>query len=207
MTGQFQFVMRTGPSPGKTFTLSKKESFAGRDVDNEIVINDVEVSRKHFRVLLQNDSYVIEDLGSTNGTFINETRISAPTSLRAGDTVRAGDNVTLVFEAASDPNATIQSGEGEKAAPPPRKATPPPSPAPVLTPQPSPTPQATPAGYAGQVPLSPAEPEDKSSKRRTLIIGCSGLFVITACVVSAGLYYIDVNRLWCDVFGTLLGGC
>lgn len=205
MTGQFQMVMRTGPSPGKTFSLSKKESFAGRDVDNEIVINDVEVSRKHFRILLQNDSYVIEDLGSTNGTFINETRITAPTSLRAGDTVRAGDNVTLVFEAASDPNATIQSGE--KASPPPGKPAPPPSPAPVLTPQPSPTPQATPAGYAGQVPLNPAAPDDKSSNRRTLMIGCLGLFVITACVVSAGLYYIDTNLLWCDVFGTLIGGC
>ncbi|MDH5606323.1 MAG: FHA domain-containing protein [Anaerolineae bacterium] len=215
MSGQFQMVIRTGPNPGKTFTLTKKELVLGRDVDNDIVINDAEISRQHIRLVLQNNGFVINDLNSTNGTFVNETRISAPTALRPGDIIRAGDNVTLVYEEISDPDRTVMSGgdSAAAAAPPARPApapaavAPPPAAAPAPPPPAPPAAAPVPQGYAGQVPLSPSQPEPKKASPRTFLLGCAGILILGACIIAAALYYIDVNVLWCDVFGTMLEGC
>ena len=49
----FQLVQRSGPAPGKTYSLSKNEIYLGRDITNDIVINDPEISRKHARLMLQ----------------------------------------------------------------------------------------------------------------------------------------------------------
>ena len=82
----FQFVMRTGPNPGKVFDVSKSEIYIGRDINNDIVINDPEVSRHHCRLTQGGGGYTIEDLGSTNGTFVNltETNTSAVSTLNLG---------------------------------------------------------------------------------------------------------------------------
>ena len=77
----FQLVMRAGPTPGKVFSLSKTELYLGRDISNDIVINDAEVSRKHVRLMLQSGQFVLEDLGSTNGTFVNNQRVAGCGSL------------------------------------------------------------------------------------------------------------------------------
>ena len=47
----FQLVMRTGPNPGKVFELTKGEVYIGRDINNDIVVNDAEISRKHARLI------------------------------------------------------------------------------------------------------------------------------------------------------------
>lgn len=190
---QYQLVMKQGPAPGKTFELSRNELTIGRDINNEIVINDAEVSRRHCRLLLQGDGYVVEDLGSTNGTFINEQRVSGQRALHSGETLRVGDNVTLIYEVAGvDADATIASRGGR------------PAPAPAAPP---PQPRKQPQQYAGQVPASPAPAAGPKTKNRGLMIGCGVLLVIGICVVAGGLYYIDVNYLWCDVFGFLIPGC
>lgn len=61
--------------------------FIGRDLTNDIVINDAEISRRHARLISQAGGYVLEDLGSTNGTFINGQRLASPYILRPGETV------------------------------------------------------------------------------------------------------------------------
>ena len=77
---------------------------------NEFVINDAEVSRKHARISLQGGSFVLEDLGSTNGTFVEGQRLMGPHRLRPGDLILLGENVSLRFEAATfDPDATMVS--------------------------------------------------------------------------------------------------
>ncbi|MCH7663510.1 MAG: FHA domain-containing protein, partial [Chloroflexi bacterium] len=96
----FQLVMRVGPSPGKVFALSTNEVVLGRDIDNEVVINDAEISRRHTRLLIQEGGYVVEDLGSTNGTFVNGQKITGPHVLEPGQTIRLGENVTLSYEIA-----------------------------------------------------------------------------------------------------------
>src|SRR5512138_922366 len=100
MQSNFRLVMRSGPSVGKVYPLDKGEMFVGRDLSNDIVINDPEISRRHARLFLQGASYVLEDLGSTNGSFVNGQRLVGPNILRPGDTITFGERMSLVYESA-----------------------------------------------------------------------------------------------------------
>src|SRR5512141_423103 len=110
MTSQFQLIMRTGPTPGAAFTLEGDQMSIGRDSTNEIVINDAEISRRHARLTFQGGKYVLEDLGSTNGTFVNGQRLAGPRVLKAGEVVSFGEQIVLVFEATTfDAGAPVVS--------------------------------------------------------------------------------------------------
>jgi hypothetical protein len=73
----------------------------GREVGNTIVIADQTVSRSHARVTVTNLVAVLEDVGSTAGTFVNDVRISSPTILKLGDMVRLGASAFSFVPAAS----------------------------------------------------------------------------------------------------------
>ena len=92
---QFQFVMRSGPTPGRTFPLEGDQLTIGRESSNGIAINDAEISRKHSRLTFQGGKYVLEDLGSTNGTFVNGQRLAGPVVLKPGDVVSLGEHIVL----------------------------------------------------------------------------------------------------------------
>lgn len=66
----------------------------------DMTIPDAEISRRHARLLREDDALVIEDLDSSNGTFVNGERISGKRSLKQGDEVRFGDTVWLLQPAA-----------------------------------------------------------------------------------------------------------
>jgi predicted component of type VI protein secretion system len=214
----YQLVMKTGPAPGKTFAIEKSELFFGRDVANEVFINDAEVSRRHARLTVQASGYILEDLGSTNGTFVNGQRLTGPRVLRLGDMIMLGENVSLVFEMASyDPNATMVSAPGTVVAPqPPPVVAPPPMPAYVPPPAapayvpptppppapayvPPPVPPPPEPAYAGRVPASPLEPlipEEKAPRRTWLWVSC-GCLVVLLCLLVAGGYAFDSLNLYC----------
>ena len=198
MASQFQLIMRTGPTPGATFTLEGDQLNIGRDSSNEITINDAEVSRRHARLTFQGGKYVLEDLGSTNGTFVNGQRLAGPRVLKAGEVVSFGEQIVLVFEVTtSDPGATMVS---------PRAAAVPSISRPVTPPPPPPT------DYVGSVPASPppssaSVPPSTPAKRTNIlpvIVGVAVLFFI--CLCAGILWYIDANFLWCTFF-PFLGGC
>ncbi len=192
---QYQLVMKKGPAPGKVYELTRNELHIGRDINHEIAINDAEISRRHCRLAAQGDGYILEDLGSTNGTFVNEQRVSGQVSLRPGDIIRVGDNVRLAYEIAGlDADATIASS-GKQAPPPP---TPPPQ-----RPAPPPPPAQQ---HASQAPASPAPAQPKAKSNRNLMIGCGVLLVLGICV-TIGLFYVDANCLWCEITWNLLPGC
>src|SRR5512132_4437763 len=141
MASQFQLIMRTGPTPGAAYTLEGDQLMIGRDSTNEIVINDAEVSRRHARLTFQGGKYVLEDLGSTNGTFVNGQRLAGPRVVKPGEVVSCGEQMVLVFEAMTfDPGAMVVS---------PRAAVVPSASRPVMPPPPPP------ADYAGSVPANP----------------------------------------------------
>ncbi len=94
----FRLVVRRGPQPNQTFDISKDVTTLGRDITNDIVINDPEVSRHHLRIARTADGCSIEDLGSTNGTFVNGQRISGSRPLNSGDMIGLGETVTLGYE-------------------------------------------------------------------------------------------------------------
>jgi len=137
----FRFVMRSGPTVGKVYPLEAAEISIGRDSSNMVAINDAEVSRRHARMELRGSAYMIQDLGSTNGTFVNGTRITGMQVLNPGDTVAFGEGIVLLFDAAEDANATVLSAK----APPTAVQRPAPAPAPMPAPAPIPAPVRPPA--------------------------------------------------------------
>lgn len=62
----------------------------GRDASSTLALQDDQMSRHHARVSAQGETAVVEDLGSTNGTYVNEQPIEGPRELRAGDRIRVG---------------------------------------------------------------------------------------------------------------------
>ncbi|MFZ2097048.1 MAG: FHA domain-containing protein [Anaerolineales bacterium] len=95
---QYRLVVRQGPIPGQVFELTKNEISVGRDISNDFVVNDAEVSRKHAQLTLEGDRYKIEDLNSTNGTYIDGQRLIGPHVLAIGEIIMFGDNVGVVFD-------------------------------------------------------------------------------------------------------------
>jgi len=85
-------VFVSGPSPVSTIVLAKKVSL-GRSSENDIPILDPLVSRQHALVELSGGGYLVTDLGSANGTYINDVPLTAPVLLRVGDLVKFGGTV------------------------------------------------------------------------------------------------------------------
>lgn len=94
----FRLVMRRGPQPDRIYTLTEELLTLGREGSNEIAVNDPEVSRQHARLAFQSGGYVIEDLGSTNGTFVNGSRIAGPYALSNGDEIGLGEMIILAYQ-------------------------------------------------------------------------------------------------------------
>ena len=150
---QFQFVMRSGPTPGVTFPLEGDQLTIGRDASNGVAINDAEVSRKHSRLTFQGGKYVLEDLGSTNGTFVNGQRLSGPAVLKPGDVVSLGEQIVLMYDSVNmDPGATMASSRKSARVDPPRVAQPVASAPPAYAPPP-PVYASAPAKQTNMIPI------------------------------------------------------
>lgn len=88
-------VMVSGPTPGQVFSLSAT-AVIGRDPMADIVIEDGAVSRRHVRITMTDNRYIVEDLGSANGTFVGGARLSMR-ELHSGDRLQLGPRVVLRF--------------------------------------------------------------------------------------------------------------
>ena len=90
---------RGGPNDGKTLSLSGGPLVVGRGPDNDIDINDDTVSRRHALMLETSRGFIVRDLNSANGTFINRQRLGEEErTLSHGDRMRVGSGkVTLIF--------------------------------------------------------------------------------------------------------------
>jgi hypothetical protein len=191
-----RLVMRSGPNPGKAFDLSADTISVGRESTNDIVIQDSEISRNHARITRRGAGFLVEDLGSTNGTFINRQQVSSPRALVPGDEVGFGENVVLVFEgegaAATVAAPSARGRNATRQAPPP---PPPPPPAPVAAVRP---PAAAPI----------AAPRKGPS--RLMIAGCGCLVILCIAIVVGAILFDSYNGtgLYCvspfdSIFKTL----
>jgi two-component system, cell cycle response regulator len=88
-------IQISGPSLGTRYVIEKAELTIGRDASNDIVLDNENVSRAHARVLNQGTRILLEDLGSTNGSAVNDQDV-ATIELRNGDIVKIG-SVILKF--------------------------------------------------------------------------------------------------------------
>jgi len=96
---QASLSFRGGPNDGKTLSLSGGPLVLGRGPDNDIDVNDDTVSRRHALMLETSRGFIVRDLNSANGTFINRERLGEhERSLSHGDRMRLGSGkITLIF--------------------------------------------------------------------------------------------------------------
>jgi len=204
MSSNFRLVFQNGPDAGSEYLLDKMELFVGRDNSNEVVINDTEVSRKHARLVMEGSTYRLEDLGSTNGTFVRGQRILTPILLTPGDLITFGDKIVLKFEPAfSDPNATVIAQRS------PRQVAQPSRPAPVSAIPPAPSmpmaqPQIPSTPVYQPIPAAPVYPTaapKKNSKALVIVLIILGALVLL-CVIP--WIIVDLTNSYCSLFPGIL---
>ena len=98
-----------GLEPGKQFPLDGTEWVIGRSPDCDVILEVAAVSRKHLVLRKQNGQFVVEDLGSRNGTYINGTRVNENAVLRHRDQMLICD---ILFQFEGDEPASDLSGAG-----------------------------------------------------------------------------------------------
>ncbi len=91
-------------STGQEHPLAEAITTIGRAVENSIVVTSKRISREHARIRQQGRRMFLEDLGSTNGTFLNNERLLAPVELRDGDHISIGA-IEFIFH---DPDTTTR---------------------------------------------------------------------------------------------------
>lgn len=89
-------IVKSGRRVGASYPLRKKVINIGRESDNDIVLDDPKVSRQHAKMKIEGDTFVIYDLASSNGTFVNNQKITNEL-LHDGDEIKIGDTI-FVFK-------------------------------------------------------------------------------------------------------------
>jgi predicted RecA/RadA family phage recombinase len=120
-------TVQQGLKRGQRFSVAKDSIVIGRMMGNDVVISDPEVSRRHASITWERGQPILRDLGSTNGTFVNDVRLTRPQALSDGDTIGLG-KVQLGFQcpALAGARPTVA-----RPSPPPAYAPPPAPPAEV----------------------------------------------------------------------------
>jgi pSer/pThr/pTyr-binding forkhead associated (FHA) protein len=101
-----------GYEPCTAVQVEQHESILGRDATCDLALDDPKVSRRHARLMRMGDEITVEDLGSTNGTFVNGNRIRGKSKVRPGDVITVGSHT---FTVTSDGNLEQRDWRGNVA--------------------------------------------------------------------------------------------
>lgn len=93
--GMAMLVVRKGPNAGSRYLLDAEVTHAGRHPNSDIFLDDITVSRRHAEIVRHGGSYVVRDVGSLNGTYVNRDRVDEG-ALGSGDELQIG-KFRLVF--------------------------------------------------------------------------------------------------------------
>jgi hypothetical protein len=191
--GSFRLIVRRGPQPNQIYELNKDIITLGRDITNDIVINDPEVSRHHCRLTRGPGGYTLEDLGSTNGSFVNGQRLTGARPLNGGDVVSLGETVTFGYEStlpAAEPGQqpTLAGTSVPTQQPYQQPSSPSYQQQPAYSPPPPPPPQYQ---YQDQ-PVATG-----GGLGRWFFIGCGCLIVLCIVMAVVAVLVIDSQNLWC----------
>ena len=91
-----KLIARTAPLAGQEFPLAKSVITIGRTAGNDIIIRNPQLSRQHAEIRQRGQEWELVDLDSTNGTYVNGKRITAPQVLRPRDRIVLGETVLVV---------------------------------------------------------------------------------------------------------------
>jgi pSer/pThr/pTyr-binding forkhead associated (FHA) protein len=105
-------IVQRGNLTGRIYEITKKATVVGRDPSCEVVVNDVSISRMHVRITLEEGGtaadgdgvpallprYTLEDLGSTNGTFVNGKQITGVVTITFDDEILLGSDVFILLK-------------------------------------------------------------------------------------------------------------
>ncbi len=203
-----RLTVREDPTTEKEYPLGEGAVVLGREAFNDIVVYDQEVSRRHAQISFQEGRYIIEDLGSTNGTFVNGRRVKTPVPLNNGDVIEMGESARIIFSSATDPlgetviktdkvpeadkTVAVPTGNSDwqpEMAPVEVPVEPMPAyPEPVAAAPISPPVESSPiTGVQGSAPA----PVQEKRSNRVYLIGCGCLFLLTVVGCAATLFLLD----------------
>ena len=87
-SSDFKLILKEGTTSPKEFELTRPEVIIGRDPNVDVTFPSPAVSRRHARLTREGEGYMLEDLGSSNGTYLNGERLSERRLLKTGDQIR-----------------------------------------------------------------------------------------------------------------------
>jgi len=90
-------IVQEGKEAGRSWLVKKERVIIGRGEDGDIVLTERQVSRRHAQIRRLNSQYVLEDLGSRNGTYVNGREVIGPYVLQDGDEIQIALCVRLSF--------------------------------------------------------------------------------------------------------------
>lgn len=95
--GNAMLLVQRGPEAGSRFLLDQDQVLAGRHPSSDIFLDDISVSRRHATFSRRGGGFVVSDLGSLNGTYVNRDRIDGDIPLAGGDEVQLGKYRLIFF--------------------------------------------------------------------------------------------------------------
>lgn len=194
-TVHYRLIVRRGPQPNQVFELTADSIMLGRDIINDITIGDPEVSRQHCKFeKLPEGGYTIEDLGSTNGSFINGTKLSGKHNLHNGDKISFGETVHVDYAVTAISVPVSSSALLDETRPMDPEALQVATAATGLTPV-----QAKAEAPAAYVYTPAASVETTPEAKRMSLFACG--ILTTFCVITAfmGIILIDAADRWQDL--------
>ena len=109
-SSKHKLILNQGTASFPEFELTRPEIIIGRDSNVDVVISSPVVSHRHARLKQEGEEYVLEDLGSSNGTYLNGQRLVGRRPLKSGDQVRLGASITLTYETTlSSPETVVRA--------------------------------------------------------------------------------------------------
>lgn len=169
-------VVRQGTQAGMSFPILGNQVIIGREEGVDIVLQDPESSRRHSFISWQSGQFVIEDLGSTNGTFINGVQITSPQVLNLGDSIGIGQTI-LVFQAVGEATEVPQA----------------------------PLPKQQPSIYSASPPAATTASDSNNGNEMTqyLLYGCGCLLFLCICAVIVVAVWVAMNPDAIDLINEL----
>jgi len=104
-SNNYKLILTDETGSPKEFELGQSEIIIGRDPSVDITIPSAAISRRHAKLTREGEAYMLEDLGSSNGTYLNDKKLTARLPLMSGDKIRFGKAITITYLAPTSEKA------------------------------------------------------------------------------------------------------